>query len=152
MAPVATKTRRFPPKAPPHARQINDSIFEDNCMLEPNLFRQRKRARSEQHSDQQSEASPPTKRRKASPSSETPAAFWDNLSKKSLTKRALRELDRRNTQAVPSASRKLQKQSTIASERGGANYLRSYDPRILKAWKTFSRHGGPDLSDLKSVR
>lgn len=30
---------------------------------------------------------------------EPPAAFWDNLSKISLTKRALRELDRRNAQA-----------------------------------------------------
>ncbi|KAF9728327.1 hypothetical protein PMIN06_012534 [Paraphaeosphaeria minitans] len=30
MAPVATETRRFPPtKAPPHVRQINDSVFED---------------------------------------------------------------------------------------------------------------------------
>ena len=152
MAPFATRTRHFPPKAPPHARQINGSVFEDNCMLEPNLFRQRKRARSEQHSAQQSETSPPTKRRKASPSDETPAAFWDNLSKNSLTKRALRELDRRNTQAVQSASRTLQKQLSIASERGEIDYLRSHDPRILKAWKTFSRHGGPDLSDLRSVR
>ncbi|KAL5400912.1 hypothetical protein PMIN03_011977 [Paraphaeosphaeria minitans] len=151
MAPVTTKARRVPPaKARPHVRQIIDSGFEDNCMLEPSLFRQRKRARSEQHSGQQNEASPPIKKRKASPPSETPAAFWDNLSKNSLTKRALRELDRRNTQAFPSASRTPQKQSSIASERGGANYLRSYDPRILKAWKTFSRHGGPDLSDLRS--
>jgi hypothetical protein len=153
MTPVTTKARRVPPaKARPHARQINNSVFEDNCVLEPISSRQRKRARSEQHSGRQNEASPPTKRRKASLSSETPAAFWDNLSKNSLTKRALRELDRRNTQAVPSASRTLQKQSSIASERGGANYLRGHDPRILEAWKTFSRHGGPDLSDLRSVR
>ncbi|KAL5433643.1 hypothetical protein PMIN06_011627 [Paraphaeosphaeria minitans] len=116
-------------------------------MLEPNLFRQRKRARSEQHSDQQRETPPSTKRRKASPCNETPAAFWDKLSKNSLTKRALRELDKRNIQAVPSASHTLQKQLSIASERGEANYLRSHDPRILKA---FSRHGGPDLSDLRS--
>jgi hypothetical protein len=149
MAPVSTNTRRFPPtEPPPHVRQINDSVFEDNCMLEPSLFRQRKRARSEKYSGQQNEASPPTKRRKASPSSETPAAFWDHLSKNSLTKRALKELNRRNTQAVPNASRTLQKQSSIACERGGAEYLRSHDPRILKAWKTFSRHGGPDLADL----
>ncbi|KAF9733854.1 hypothetical protein PMIN04_012897 [Paraphaeosphaeria minitans] len=150
MAPFATRTRRFSPKAPPHARQINGSVVEDNCMLEPNLFRQRKRARSEQHSGQQSETSPPTKRRKASPSNETPAAFWDNLSKNSLTKRALRELDRRNTQAVQCASRTPQKQLSIASERGEIDYLHSHDPKILNAWKTFSRHGGPDLSDLRS--
>jgi hypothetical protein len=148
MAPAATKTRRFPPKARPRVRQINDSVFEDNCMLERNLFSQRKRARPEQ----QNEASPPTKKRKASPSSELPPAFYDNLSKQSLTKRALRELNRRNSQVSLRTPRSGHKVLDTTSEREKVEALRSRDTSTSRELKLFSRHGGPDLSDLRSVR
>jgi hypothetical protein len=89
----------------------------------------------------------PAKRRKDDDQSkELSAKLWDNLSQIHLTKGALKELNRRNTQAIQ------QKQSITTSERGRALSLRKPDPKTLTAWKTFSRHGGPDPSDLRSVR
>ncbi|KAJ4286965.1 hypothetical protein N0V90_012845 [Kalmusia sp. IMI 367209] len=151
MEPITTKARRFPPgEAISYVRQINDSAFEDNCVLKPSLLSQRKRACSEQHPGQQSVALPPTKRRKDHHSSELPANSYDNLSQKHLTKGALRELNKRNTQAVQSAYRTTQKQSSGTSEQERANYLRSPDPKTLEACKKISRHGGLDMSDLRS--
>ncbi|KAF1970594.1 hypothetical protein BU23DRAFT_473853 [Bimuria novae-zelandiae CBS 107.79] len=119
-------------------------------MPEPGLSSQGKRARSEQHSDQQNEASPPIKRRKANRSSGPSAAFWDHLSKIWLTKGALRELDRRNTQAAPSAYRPVHEQLKTTSEWERFEALLNHDPSTFKDVKSFARHGGPDLSDLRS--
>ena len=109
---------------------------------------------------------PVSKKQRLSPpsGSQLPAAFWDNLSKIWLTKGALRELDRRNTQASRSPPHSLYRparrpvtRNFIAESRNRrtaqctAGYLRSCEPRILKDIRLFSRHGGPDLSDLRNV-
>lgn len=97
--------------------------------------------------------------------SQPPAAFWDNLSKIWLTKQALRELDRRNTQATPSPPRSLYRRARrlvirnflAESKRNRqttkhtTNYLGYYESRIFKDIRLFARHGGPDLSDLRNV-
>lgn len=97
--------------------------------------------------------------------SQPPAEFWDKLSKIWLTKRALRELDRRNIQSIPSSpcsphrrARGPVTRNFIAESKGicqtaqyTADYLRYYNPRISKDIELFARHGGPDLSDLRNV-
>jgi hypothetical protein len=73
--------------------------------------------------------------------------FWDNLSKIWLTKRALRELDRRNTRAAPNPPRSpyrrvrrpVTRNSLAESKRNrqptqdtAADHIRCCDPRTLK--------------------
>jgi hypothetical protein len=135
-------------------------------MLEPQLSSSRKRQRPEPL--QPNEASlPVSKKQKFShPSgSQPPAAFWDNLSKIWLTKRALRELDRRNAEAALSpyrlphrrVHRPLTRNFLAESNRNcqttryTTDYLHHCEPRILKDIKLFARRGGPDLSDLRNV-
>ncbi len=72
--------------------------------------------------------------------SETPAAFWDNLSKIWLTKRALRELDRRNAQFTHSLPRSSHRETHRPVTRS-----------FLTQVKLSARDGGPDLSDLRTV-
>ena len=94
-----------------------------------------------------------------------PPAFWDNLSKIDLTKRALEELDRRNTEAAQKSGpahlrlrrpitrlgrTRLKKSSQYLIP--AADYLGNCSTRSLKSIKQSARHGGPDLSDLKGVR
>lgn len=89
-----------------------------------------------------------------------PPAFWDNLSKVWLTRRALEELDRRNAQSAfnqspvqpkgkkprtRSAVRELKHRAQPALPNPANRYL---DRGNLQR---FARHGGPDLSDLKGV-
>ena len=71
-------------------------------MLEAHRSRQRKRRNPEQFESLPDEAQNVSKKQKRSHISEPqyPPAFWDNLSRVDLTKRALRELDRRNKQAT----------------------------------------------------
>ncbi|KAF2182612.1 hypothetical protein K469DRAFT_585737 [Zopfia rhizophila CBS 207.26] len=138
-------------------------------MPEPHLFKQRKRQRPEQRPSQPNETSQPVskKQKVGHPSGlQPPAAFWDNLSKIWLTKRALRELDRRNTQPAPnpphSSYRRLHRPVT---RRALAELKKSWHPiqpatdflshctsKRLEDIKLFARHGGPDLSDLKGCR
>ena len=61
------------------------------------------------------------------------AAFWDGLDRIPLTKRALRELNRRN--------------HPIGTSRNAKS--RSPWPTTIER---FSRKGGPDLTDLRNVR
>lgn len=150
MAPVTTKANfSAPAEVLLCMWQVSGLSFQDKSMSELSLFTLRKRAHSGQRINQKSD---PSTSSKESEGSGYPPAFYDNLSKIWLTKEALKGLDRRNTQATASASRTPQKQSSIAVEQGKANYLCSNDPEILKAWERFARHGGPDLSDLRSVR
>ncbi|KAL9034871.1 MAG: hypothetical protein Q9180_005169 [Flavoplaca navasiana] len=94
--------------------------------------------------------------------SQLPPAFWDNLSKIDLTKRALRELDRRNLQAAldshltyprsrqPNTRRalaELKKSSQPVTS--AANYLYHCGTGVLKNIKQTARHGGPDLSNFR---
>jgi len=96
--------------------------------------------------------------------SQPPSVFWNSLSKSWLTKRALREQDRRNRQAAPSPSRSphrrarrpvtrkfIAEQKTNREAAHCTGYLSRCTPRILKNISLFARHGGPDLSDLRNV-
>jgi hypothetical protein len=135
-------------------------------MLEAQLSSSRKRQRPEPLQPNETSQPVSKKQRFCYPSgSQPPVAFWDNLSKIWLTKRALRELNRRNAQAAPSPSRlphrrvhrPLTRNFLAESNRKrqttryAADYPRHYDPRVLKDIKLFARHGGPDLSDLRNV-
>ena len=93
-----------------------------------------------------------------------PAEFWDNLSKIWLSGNALRELDRRTAQSVPSPPHPSQRihrpltRSVLAKYKGAQQPTQSapailsrYIPERLRDIKLFARHGGPDLSDLKGV-
>ena len=95
-----------------------------------------------------------------------PPAFWDNLSVVPLTKRALRELDRRNNlrTLTPTASQRYQlprrslriqtateqsrKQSLPDSTLHTSPCCGRQETNNLKH---FARHGGPDLSGLRGV-
>lgn len=75
-----------------------------------------------------------------------PPAFWDRLSKIWLTKSALRELDRRNSQAnIRTTYHQLH-------VRTASDFLRNCGTRSLRDLRLSARRGGPDLSDLKWVR
>jgi hypothetical protein len=131
-------------RSPPALDSSGDPVVDDCHMPEPRLSNPRKRQRLEQHPLQPDGTSQPLlKRQKRShPTSgyQPPAAFWDNLSKIWLTKRALREFDRRNSQLAPSPPRSL--------------YRRPHGPvtrRTLKDIKRIASDGGPDLSDLRGV-
>lgn len=92
--------------------------------------------------DEASQTYPPAKRQHADDKSSIKSsshpnffpspAFWDNLSKVSLTRWALRELDRRNDNNPPKAAT--------------APAVRTTD------LTRFARHGGPDLRHLRGVR
>jgi hypothetical protein len=112
----------------------------------------RKRLRSELPQPN-SPSHPTSKRQKFT--SEPPASFWDNLSKFWLTKRALKELDRRNTEAAAKPSRTPYLQRVCqrrATQYPAADYIRACEPRILRDIQQFARQGGPDLSDIRNVR
>lgn len=65
------------------------------------------------------------------------AEFYDALSKVWLTRRALRELDRRANQ--------------INHPQSAPTSQRLHQEGIFKQIKRFSRQGGPDLGDLRGV-
>ena len=95
---------------------------------------------------------PRSKRQKLSyPSgSQPPVAFWDNLSKVWVPKRALRELDRSNA-ALPLSYRCPPRPIKRPTQSTTTDFLSQCGRRCLKDIKRFARHGGPDLSDLKGV-
>ena len=70
-----------------------------------------------------------------------PPEVWDSLSKIWLTTDALRELNRRNKQ----------NESNLSSQRLRARLTRLSVEDKFKSTKSFARHGGPDLSDLRGV-
>lgn len=78
--------------------------------------------------------SQPSKRLKSSR-----AEFYDSLSKVWLTRRALKELDRRTRQAN-------------SPQRPASAPRRVYRESTSKQIQRFARHGGPDLRDLRGVR
>jgi len=108
--------------------------------------RQRCAIEEEQSTTTVTSPQPPWKRVKRPFQSrqEANAAYWDSLSKLSLTRRALKEFDRRN--------RRTARPAGTAHESG--SHL-SRDPPALKDCsnqiKRFARHGGPDLRDLRGV-
>ena len=81
-----------------------------------------------------------------------PTALWDNLSKTWLTKGALSELDRRNTQAAQNQSRSLRRRvRQLVTQKLCADRNRQTAQYNLKDIKLFARRGGPDLSELRNV-
>ena len=146
--------------------ESGDPVLDDCHMPEPQLSNPGKCQSSGQRPVRVDETSQPrSKRQKLSHPSESqpPVAFWDNLSKVWLTKRALRELDRRN--ATPSPPRSSHRRPhRLVTRRARAELKKRREPTqstvdffchcgpgCLKDIKLFARHGGPDLSDLKGV-
>jgi len=118
------------------------------------LFSQKRRrgAIEQEHSTIEQEHSttatphPPRKKAKRHHQSqqETNTAYWDSLSKLWLTRRALDELDRRNSQRAspvrPTAARGLDLGNKSVQLKN-----------LSKPLKRFARHGGPDLRNLVGV-
>jgi hypothetical protein len=123
----------------------------------------RKRQHAEVDLSQDDLPSLPSKRSKSTgelqPFSKLPPpAFWDNLSKVWLTRRALKELDRRNAQSASNQSpvqpkvKKPRTRSAIREFKHTQSAIpKPVDPSLGRALLRFARHGGPDLSDLKGV-
>jgi hypothetical protein len=153
----------------PYLRESGDSKVDSCHMPELQLSNPRTRLRSEQRLPQESSQPLSTRQKLNYPrGSQPPAAFWDNLSKIWLSERALKELDRRNTQPAPSSHRSLYRQSrrpvtrlAVAEWRNkegnweptqpAADFLIRYSAGRLEDMKLLARHGGPDLSDLRGV-
>ena len=135
--------------------QTSGDAIVANCYMSGRrqLSHPRKRRPTEQHPLQQNETlQPQSKRRRLgyhSSRSSPPAAFWDSLSKIWLTKGALRELDKRNTQSVSNLPPLYQQ--VIKPIQSASDFLHNCAPRTLKDTKRFARYGGPDLSDLRVV-
>jgi len=146
-----------------------DPVVDDCSMSESQLPHPRKRQRTEQRPLKLNGISQPQSKRQKlshhSTGSQPPPAFWDNLSKIWLTKRALRELNRRNSQSALSPTRSQYRRARRPVTRNflaelkrnrratqsAADFLRHCEPRTLKDIKLFARYGGPDLSDLRGV-
>jgi hypothetical protein len=138
-------------------------VIDHRHMLESSLSSLRKRRRSESNETLQ----PIFKKQRLNHpgGSQSSALFWNNLSKIWLTKRALRELDRRNNLSAfntlqspyPQARRPITRNFLAESKRScrngqyAADYLRCCRPRILRDIKRSARHGGPDLSGLRNA-
>ena len=127
-----------------------------------------KRRRSAQESDTTPPSLCSTKRRKLNrqacdAESRPRTAFWDSLSKIWLTRRALKELNRRTTRSAqksPFLEKKDEKRLTRSTY---ADWERSRQPaqsawlpvlnnsntRLLNEIKRFARHGSLDLLDLR---
>lgn len=78
------------------------------------------------------------------PQQEANAAYWDSLSKLWLTRRALKELNRRNKQTASSVRTEIIRRSGRSEESATLENCSS-------PLKRFARHGGPDLRDLRGV-
>lgn len=169
-APVAQDIKCQPPPLLDPFQYIKqgDPFVDKYHMPEPPLSNPRKRQPSDQRPLPGNDTSRPRlKWQKVShPSgSQPPAAFWDNLSKVWLTKRALRELDRRNAAPSPPYSPyrqshgRITRSSRLELNRNQqrepsqliADFLCNCGSRGLKDIKLFARRGGPDLSDLQGV-
>ncbi|KAK3669527.1 hypothetical protein LTR78_010581 [Recurvomyces mirabilis] len=96
---------------------------------------QRKRQR-DQPASKEDESRLRAKRQKRSPDG-YPPDVWDNLSKITLTRKALREFDRR--------TQEKRHPHTASVQETAGRILRSNPQRLER----FARHGGPDLSKLR---
>ncbi|KAL2052092.1 hypothetical protein ABVK25_007534 [Lepraria finkii] len=96
----------------------------------------RKRQLSEAEPESDLSPQPTAKRQKLKEHRHrTPSSFWDNLSRQWLTRRTLREFDRRTVwPTVP-----------VLPHRTDKEYIN------LTKLKGFARHGGPSLGDIRGV-
>lgn len=87
------------------------------------------------------------KKQKLSPPapSQSPSGFWDNLSRVWLTRNALRELDRRNSQ------RTIVGEEDLLVRRPANDFLHYCSPQQLREIKRYARRGGPDLCEIRGV-
>ena len=124
-------------------------------------FNTRKRRRIDQQHSRSDEASGAVAKRQKTGypgNNKRPSAFWDGLSTTPLTKGALKELDRRNAEALRLLSREPSKRRlqpiTRATVARWKSEHRLYKPlsRPSDQEKRFARLGGPDLTDLRGVR
>jgi len=113
----------------------------------PGRKRRRGAIEEEQSTTAATSPQPPWKRTKRPFKSrqEATTAYWDSLSKLWLTRRALRELNRRNGRTVCPARTAPGSQLDSSTDRAA---LEDCSDQI----KRFARHGGPDLRDLIGVR
>jgi hypothetical protein len=81
---------------------------------------------------------PPAKRQKQSYSSrsETPAEFWDNISRVPLCRRALREFNRQAIRPIAPQQRCTK---------------RDVEDSRVEQLQRFARRGGPDLRSIRGV-
>lgn len=94
-----------------------------------------------------------------SPVWQAPPALWDNLSKISVTKRALKELNRRDKEiggnSLYSRTRPpLSREFPTVWKRdhcSASDILGSCTAKALRDIGQLARHGGPDNSDLRGV-
>jgi hypothetical protein len=137
-------------------------------MSEPQLsnLRKRKHTKLSLPLPQENEALYPQSKRQRRTYQQTPppVEYWDNLSKIWLTKRALRELDRRNalrsfksTHSPYQARRPVTRNFHTELERirgsihTAQEFITHCEPSTLKNIRLFARHGGPDLLNLRGV-
>jgi hypothetical protein len=144
----------------PSSQNLPESPFTLIYMSES--YTSRKRQRTDQDPLHQSRTAR-SKRQKLSEfpasQSQSPPAFWDNLSKIWLTKRALRELNRRTRQhserlSYPRARRPGTRNLLAAWKRthpSGPDILDGCIAETLRDIAQLARHGGPDISDLRGV-
>lgn len=115
---------------------------------QPSCGRKRKRtATEEEHSTIATNSpQPPWKRAKNAFQSrqEANTTYWDSLSKLWLTKRALKELNRRNRQTVSPVRSGIIRRPDRSGESAA---LENCSSQV----KRFARQGGPDLRDLRGV-
>lgn len=156
-----TSIARYRRRPPSEASTSCEYLMPESTPSNP-----RKRQRSEPAQlEKTSQPAPKKQRLDRHSRSQTPAAYWDNASKVWLTKRALKELDRRTRQARPTprparqhTRRQVTRNSVAESKRSHrtaqytADPLSSYESRTAKKIKLSARQGGPDLSELRNVR
>ncbi len=100
----------------PHIRKRQLSVAESETNLSPQPTAKRQKLKDHQRH-------------------QTPSSFWDNLSRQWLTRRTLREFDRRTV--WPAAP--------VLPHRTGKENIN------LAKLKRFARHGGPSLGDIRGV-
>ena len=84
--------------------------------------------------------------------SEANPAFWDTLSKIWLTKRALKELDRRNQYQAAFQRAHFTQYGKHYTASSIVDFYSNCDTYDLKNLRHIAKHGGSDLSDPKEIR
>lgn len=141
-----------------HLQEATDSVFmrfRTPCFMnitasENQPFCDRKRRRNtadEEHSTIAAISSQSSQKRTKRPfqsRQKTNTTYWDSLSKLWLTRRALKELNRRNRQKNSSVRTEIIRKPGRSEE---STALRYYSFQL----KRFARHGDSDLRDLREV-
>ena len=97
--------------------------------------RKRQLSEAELEDQFQPQRTPKRRKLKGHQRRRTPSFFWDNLSRQWLTRRALREFDRRTVWSA----------APVPPKRTGKENI------DLANLKRFARHGGPSLGDIRNV-